>query len=168
MEDIENFSVYTKHKSLAFSAAHFICHKEIREYLHGHNYRVGLYVQGSQIDPATGYIQDFVELETPLKEIVETIKGKLMVPLLSETIQITDDETSITMVHGKSRFVIPKEDCALLEIRFSSVEELSKWMTHELIKKVGKENLLKNKIKMLRIDIHETDDRMASYAYKLE
>lgn len=41
-----SFGVSTKHKTLAFSAAHFICHEEQREYLHGHNYRVGLFIEG--------------------------------------------------------------------------------------------------------------------------
>ena len=35
-----SFSVFSKHKGMKFSAAHFIAHEKEREYLHGHEYRV--------------------------------------------------------------------------------------------------------------------------------
>lgn len=107
----ESFYVSTKHKTLAFSAAHFICHDEWREFIHGHNYRVGLSLEGidriflhiimllaSKIDSKTGYIVDFKDIEAPLKEIVENFKGKLIVPTLSKSLTHSDDGTSITLM----------------------------------------------------------------------
>ena len=112
MEKQEGFAVYSKHKSLSFSAAHFICHEHEREFLHGHNYRVAIEVEsnpkliiiynrmklGDTIDPTTGYVGDFKLLEQPLKEICEKLKGRLIVPALSESLKITQDDDSVTMM----------------------------------------------------------------------
>ncbi len=61
------FSVY---KEITFAAAHFL-----REYhgkcenLHGHNYRVRIYVSADSLD-SEGMVVDFVELKSAMKQAI--------------------------------------------------------------------------------------------------
>ena len=56
-------------------------------------------VKATKIDHKTGYICDFKELEAPLKEIVETLKGKMIVPTLSKSLTVTEnDDKTVTLV----------------------------------------------------------------------
>ena len=45
-----------------------------------------------KIDPKTGYVMDFDRVEKVAIETVKTIKSKLIVPMLSETLEIKDAE----------------------------------------------------------------------------
>jgi 6-pyruvoyltetrahydropterin/6-carboxytetrahydropterin synthase len=62
---------FTVFKEIGFAAAHFL-----REYhgkceaLHGHNYRVRVYVGADELDPE-GMVLDFVELRRVLREVVD-------------------------------------------------------------------------------------------------
>jgi 6-pyruvoyl-tetrahydropterin synthase len=48
-----NFSIHVAKENLKFSAAHFIAYPGFREPLHGHNYQVGVYLEGGWRRPAT-------------------------------------------------------------------------------------------------------------------
>ncbi len=51
------FSIHVAKENLKFSAAHFIAYPGFREPLHGHNYQVGINVEGRLA--STGYVLDF-------------------------------------------------------------------------------------------------------------
>jgi len=62
--------MYTLRVEAAFAAAHYLSHYHGKcENLHGHNYRVRLWVRGETLD-AGGMLVDFGALKTALREAV--------------------------------------------------------------------------------------------------
>jgi len=65
--------MYQARVELEFSAAHFLSHYRGKcEKLHGHNYRVRLWVQGTELD-AGGLLADFSILRKALKEVIDPL-----------------------------------------------------------------------------------------------
>ena len=62
------FAISVAKENLKFSAAHFIAYPGFREPLHGHNYQVGVRVEGAL--GAMGYVLDFGLVKRLLKVIV--------------------------------------------------------------------------------------------------
>ena len=66
-EGLSGFSIQVAKENLKFSAAHFIAYPGFREPLHGHNYQVGVRVDGRLA--GTGYVLDFGLVKKLTKEI---------------------------------------------------------------------------------------------------
>ena len=65
--------MYQARVELEFAAAHFLSHYRGKcENLHGHNYKVRLWVQGPELDER-GMLADFSLLKKALKEAVEPL-----------------------------------------------------------------------------------------------
>ena len=65
-------------ENLKFSAAHFIAYPGFREPLHGHNYQVGVRVEGRL--SSTGYVLDFGLIKRLTKQIVDRLDERTLVP----------------------------------------------------------------------------------------
>jgi 6-pyruvoyltetrahydropterin/6-carboxytetrahydropterin synthase len=62
----------------SFAAAHFLSHYQGKcESLHGHNYRVRVYVKGKQLD-AGGMLVDFSTLKAALAQVLEHFDHHLL------------------------------------------------------------------------------------------
>jgi 6-pyruvoyltetrahydropterin/6-carboxytetrahydropterin synthase len=69
---------FTIYKELEFSAAHFLRdYHGICERIHGHNYRVRIYVGADQLD-TEGIVVDFVEVRNALERITERFDHTLL------------------------------------------------------------------------------------------
>ena len=79
------FSIYVAKENLKFSAAHFIAYPGFREPLHGHNYQVGVRVEGRL--SSTGYVLDFGLIKRLTKEIVDRLDERTLVPAESDCLQ---------------------------------------------------------------------------------
>ena len=65
--------MYTLRVEAEFAAAHFLSHYHGKcENLHGHNYKVRLWVKGAELDEG-GMVADFSLLKKALKETVEIL-----------------------------------------------------------------------------------------------
>ena len=82
----EPFSIHVAKENLKFSAAHFIAYPGFREPLHGHNYQVGVYVEGRLAK--TGYVIDFGLIKKLTKEIVDRLDERTIVPDKSDCLTI--------------------------------------------------------------------------------
>jgi len=62
----------------AFSAAHYLSHYKGKcEKLHGHNYKVRVWVKGNELNKA-GMLIDFSDLKRTLKEITDVLDHSLL------------------------------------------------------------------------------------------
>jgi 6-pyruvoyltetrahydropterin/6-carboxytetrahydropterin synthase len=133
------FRVSVTKDYLVFASAHFITFEGHRcEALHGHNYRVGVVLEGG-IDPASWYVFDFVALKRLMKRLCDEIDHRVLLPLRNPRIAIGERagdapssgaEGDLLTVHvdGRLRYVFPKGDCALLEIPNTTVEMLAQYL----------------------------------------
>ena len=131
------FRVSVTKDYLVFASAHFITFEGHRcEALHGHNYRVGVVLEGG-IDPASWYVFDFVQLKRLMKRLCDEIDHRVLLPLRNPRITLgeradgaaPDERELITVqVDGRLRYVFPRSDCALLEIPNTTVEMLAQYL----------------------------------------
>lgn len=127
---IETFAIQVSKENLKFSAAHFIAYPGFREPLHGHNYQVGVRVEGRL--GATGYVLDFGVVKKVLKQIVDRLDERTIIPAQSECLQIEESGNQVKVCYGAEEFSFPRADVALIEIAHSSAEELARYIWTEL------------------------------------
>ncbi|MDR1099615.1 MAG: 6-carboxytetrahydropterin synthase QueD [Treponema sp.] len=108
--------MYTVRVEADFAAAHFLSHYRGKcENLHGHNYRVRLWVRGKELDPG-GMLVDF----GALKEILRHITGELDHSNLNERLCFQNDPSAERIARyifdkALSRFQAQGIDPALLQ-----------------------------------------------------
>ncbi len=122
-------------EGLGFSAAHFVIGHKKCEYLHGHNWRVGVTVEGKQDE--RGLVVDFLELKSLMKKICENYDHRLLLPEKNPSIQRLSSKKSVRVsVHGRE-FEFPKEDVVWIPAINTTVEELARLIADELAKKLS-------------------------------
>lgn len=113
------FSIHVAKENLKFSAAHFIAYRGFREALHGHNYQVGVRVEGDLT--GTGYVVDFSLIKKLTKEIVDRIDEHTIIPAKSDCLVIEQRHGSNSVrKYRSSHLLIPnsivrlRPECLLL------------------------------------------------------
>ena len=126
------FAVHVAKENLKFSAAHFIAYPGFREPLHGHNYQVGVRVEGKLA--STGYVIDFGLIKKITREIVDRIDEHTIIPANSDCLKIDRPEPGRVRVrYDSDEFIFPAADVAMLPIVHSSAEELARYIWGELV-----------------------------------
>jgi 6-pyruvoyltetrahydropterin/6-carboxytetrahydropterin synthase len=124
-----NFRVQVSKDYLVFASAHFITFKGHQcETLHGHNYRVGVAVEGS-VDAETLFVLDFSVLKQITRKLVDRIDHKVLLPTLNPKLAYREEGERIAVDYfGQPTYVFPKRDCALLPIPNSTAEMLAQYL----------------------------------------
>ena len=123
------FQVQVSKDYLVFASAHFITFKGHQcETLHGHNYRVGVAVEGT-LDSETLFVLDFSVLKQITRQLVDRIDHKVLLPTLNPKLAYREEGDRISVDYfGKPTYVFPKRDCALLPIPNSTAEMLAQYL----------------------------------------
>ena len=118
---------------LVFASAHFITFSGHRcETLHGHNYRVGVVVEGA-LQEGSWYVFDFSVLKRIMRKLCDDIDHKVLLPTENPHLQIAERGDAITVAYQEQpRYVFPKRDCALLPLPNTTVEMLAELLTTQL------------------------------------
>lgn len=124
------FSIHVAKENFKFSAAHFIAYPGFREPLHGHNYQVGVTVEGPLM--GTGYVLDFGLVKQATREIVARLDERTLIPADSDCLQIEARRGAIAIRYERDEFVLPAADVCLLPIVHSSAEELARYIWNQL------------------------------------
>lgn len=126
------FAIHVIKENLKFSAAHFIAYPGFREPLHGHNYQVGVRVEGKLA--STGYVIDFGLIKKIVKSIADSIDEHTIVPALSDCLKIDrPNQRQVRVRYESDEFIFPAADVAMLPIVHSSAEELARYIWTELV-----------------------------------
>jgi 6-pyruvoyltetrahydropterin/6-carboxytetrahydropterin synthase len=114
---------------LVFASAHFITFRGHQcESLHGHNYRVGVAVEGA-VDSECLFVLDFSVLKQITRRLVDEIDHKVLLPTLNPKLAYREEGDRIAVDYfGKPTYVFPRSDCALLEIQNSTAEMLAQYL----------------------------------------
>jgi 6-pyruvoyltetrahydropterin/6-carboxytetrahydropterin synthase len=119
--------------NIRFSAAHIIPDYEKCGRLHGHTYAVHARVDGKPDEK--GIILDFSTLKKILKEIVEELDHKILIPEKSEKVDIIKDNEKLKLNAQGKQYVFPLSDCVLLPINSTSAENLANYLLNILLEK---------------------------------
>jgi len=124
-----SFRVQVSKDYLVFASAHFITFKGHQcETLHGHNYRVGVAVEGT-LDSETLFVLDFSVLKQITRRLVDTIDHKVLLPTLNPKLSFREEGDRLAVDYfGQPTYVFPKRDCALLPIPNSTAEMLAQYL----------------------------------------
>ncbi|HKV53948.1 MAG TPA: 6-carboxytetrahydropterin synthase [Candidatus Binataceae bacterium] len=158
------FSIHVAKENLKFSAAHFIAYPGFREPLHGHNYQVGVRVEGRLA--ANGYVLDFGLIKRLTKEIVDRLDEHTIVPTLSDCLEIRHQDGQVSVVYERDSFVFPAADVALLPIMHSSAEELARFIWTELHGALSERNAL-SEVMAMEVSVAEGPGQAAIYRQQL-
>lgn len=113
-----------------FSACHFIPNHSKCGNLHGHSYGICIELEGEADDQDV--LVDFSIVKGHIRELIGSVDHRLILPALNRDIEIRDMGESMEIVVGRKRYVIPREDVALLDISSSSAEMLAAYFAKEL------------------------------------
>ena len=122
------------HSGIRFSACHFIPRHEKCSRLHGHSYILRLRLEGDIGED--GMVMDFVVLKKKLKEFVELLDHRTILPGRSEDVKLTIDGDSVEAVSCGKRYVFPLMDVVILDIPNTTAEEMTRFMVQDMVDKV--------------------------------
>jgi len=126
-------------KGLGFSAAHFIIGHKKCEHLHGHNWRVGVTVEGEPDE--RGLVVDFFDLESFLKSLCDSYDHRLLLPENNRSLKrLLEGESTRISVHGRE-FEFPSEDVVWLPVVNTTVEELARVVADEVVRNLSYPNV---------------------------
>jgi 6-pyruvoyltetrahydropterin/6-carboxytetrahydropterin synthase len=158
------FSIHVITENLKFSAAHFIAYAGFREPLHGHNYQVGVRVEGNLA--ATGYVLDFGLVKKITRKIIAPLDERTIIPGNSDCLAIEKIGDELSVRYGNDRFAFPLSDVAILPIVHSSAEELARFIWTELRDALRAQNAL-SEIMLIEISVAEGTGQTAIYSEKI-
>jgi 6-pyruvoyltetrahydropterin/6-carboxytetrahydropterin synthase len=123
------FRVQVSKDYLVFASAHFITFRGHQcESLHGHNYRVGVAVEGS-VDSECLFVLDFSVLKQITRRLVDEIDHKVLLPALNPKLGYREEGDRLAVDYfGEPTYVFPKSDCAMLPIQNSTAEMLAQYL----------------------------------------
>lgn len=160
------FKVTVTKDYLVFASAHFITFAGHRcESLHGHNYRVGVVLEG-ELEDENWYVIDFRVLKKLMKGYCDEIDHKVLLPLSNPRLQVVDGGDSVTVAYdNKPRYLFPRADCALLPIPNTTVEMLAEYLGGQL--RAGLAAAGATNLSALEIEVEENFGQSAVYREKL-
>lgn len=124
-----HFRVQVSKDYLVFASAHFITFRGHQcETLHGHNYRVGVAVEGG-LDDEAFFVLDFSVLKQIARRHVDAIDHKVLLPTENPKLSYHEDGDRIRVDYfGEPTYVFPRRDCAMLPIQNSTAEMLAQYL----------------------------------------
>ncbi len=147
--------------NIRFSSAHIIPEYEKCGRLHGHTYAVHLKVFGEKDEK--GIIIDFTIVKEILREIVNLLDHKVLIPEKNNVAEINKLDDSISIVSGNKKYVFPKEDCVFLPIESTSAENLASYILGEFLERMS----LSGNVDIVEIGIDEGFGQGARISRKL-
>lgn len=157
-----NYRVQVTKDYLVFASAHFITFRGHQcETLHGHNYRVGVAVEGS-VDPETYFVLDFSVLKQMARRLVDEIDHKVLLPTQNPKLAFDEDGDRLRVDYfGQPTYVFPKRDCALLPIRNSTAEMLAQYLGVKMREELGRSGY--THLTLLELEVEENYGQSATY-----
>ncbi|MFL5521021.1 MAG: 6-pyruvoyl trahydropterin synthase family protein [Gemmatimonadales bacterium] len=161
-----SFRVAVSKDYLVFASAHFITFRGHQcESLHGHNYRVGVMVEGA-VDDECLFVLDFSILKKIVRKIVDDIDHKVLLPTNNPKLAYRHEGEMVHVDYfGKPTYVFPKGDCALLPIQNSTAEMLAEYIAVHV-----KRELLEggyDHLTLLELEVEENFGQSATYRTSL-
>ena len=157
-----HFRVQVSKDYLVFASAHFITFKGHQcESLHGHNYRVGVAVEGS-VDSECLFVLDFSVLKQITRRLVVRIDHKVLLPTLNPKLSYREDGDRISVDYfGQPTYVFPKRDCALIPIPNSTAEMLAQYLGSQVRQELGAGGY--THLTSLEVEVEENYGQSATY-----
>ncbi len=161
---VSGYRVRVEKDHTVFCAGHFITYDGHQcEPLHGHNYRAAAGLEGPLDENA--YVFDFTRLKRALKEIVDRLDHRVLLPTQSERIRVEEQGGHVTAHYKDKRYVFPKADVVMLSIANTTAELIARWIAGELKALLGAAELAR--LDAIEIEVEESFGQRAFYREEL-
>lgn len=160
------FRVSVSKDYLVCSAAHFITFRgHTCETLHGHNYRLGVTVEGP-IDAECLFVVDFAILKRVVRRYVDQMDHKVLLPTNNPKVAYrTQGNLTLVDYFGELTYQFPTKDCALLPVANTTAEMLAEWVAKGVRADLEREGC---QLSFLEIEVEESFGQSASYSERLD
>jgi 6-pyruvoyltetrahydropterin/6-carboxytetrahydropterin synthase len=111
---------------LKFSACHFIPGHDRCGRLHGHTYAVHVRLEGEKNE--SGYIADFYDVKRVIKDIIEELDHRVLIPKRHPDVKLAHNSRSVHMEVGAKKYLFPAEDVLLLDLPAVTAEHLAEYI----------------------------------------
>jgi 6-pyruvoyltetrahydropterin/6-carboxytetrahydropterin synthase len=157
-----HFRVQVSKDYLVFASAHFITFRGHQcETLHGHNYRVGVAVEGS-LDAEAFFVLDFSVLKQMTRRLVDEIDHKVLLPTRNPKLSYHEDGDRLRVDYfGQPTYVFPRRDCALLPIQNSTAEMLAQYLGEQVREELNRSGY--THLTLLELEVEENYGQAATY-----
>jgi 6-pyruvoyltetrahydropterin/6-carboxytetrahydropterin synthase len=164
METRGQFSVAITKEDLVFAAAHFITFAGHRcEKLHGHNYRVSLFVEGG-LEPESWFVVDFSAVKQIMRRLTAELDHRVLLPRDNPKLAISERNGTVHVAFaGEPRYVFPAGDCVILPIPNTTVEMLAQYLAGRVRAELGTVHL-----RTIEVEVEENFGQSASYRETLD
>jgi 6-pyruvoyltetrahydropterin/6-carboxytetrahydropterin synthase len=139
------------HANLRFSAAHMIPEHESCGVIHGHSYIVDVVVEGDR-SGEFGFVVDFKKVKDIVRGLCKKMDHRVLIPIKNPKINFKNLEGPIEFSICEKSYMLPKEDCLLLDLKSTSAEDLSEYFAEELYHNLKD---LNDKITSVQICVNE-------------
>lgn len=156
------FRVTVSKDYLGFAAAHFLTFRgHACESLHGHNYRIGVMVEGP-IDPECHFVVDFGVIKRLVRQEVDRLDHRVILPAENPKLayRASDGMTYVSYL-GEQSYQFPTRDCVLLPLANTTAELLARWMAGRLHAGLDAAGVSP---KVLEVEVEESPGQSAVYA----
>ena len=156
------FKVSVAKEYLSFSSAHFITLAGHQcEALHGHNYRVGVTVEGG-VDPECAFVVDFGVLKRIVRPYVQAMDHRVLLPTQNPKLELNEDGERLLVDYlGREKFAFPLSNCSLLPISNTTAEKLAEYLAHHIRDELRKENL--SLLDAVEVEVEESAGQSGYY-----
>lgn len=157
-----SFKVSVCKEYLSFSSAHFITLAGHQcESLHGHNYRVGVTVEGG-VDPECAFVVDFAVLKRILQPYVKAMDHRVLLPTRNEKLVLREEGEQLLVEYlGRERFVFPRSNCSLLPITNTTAEMLAEYLAGRVREDLRAEGL--GHLSAIELEVEESFGQSGYY-----
>lgn len=150
---------------LVFCAGHFITYSgSLCESLHGHNYRTGVTLEGD-VNP-DHYVYDFVALKRKMREIIEPLDHKMLLPTENPLLELAREEGTVGVRYRDRAYRFPEGDCVLLPIPNTTAEMLARHLAEELVEALRLEGA--SGLETLEVEVEESPGQSGWYRTRLD
>lgn len=156
-------------QDMKFCAAHFVAFQGFREPLHGHNYSVGVRVEGLRLQ-ADGYLVDFGDLKSAVRAACKRLDHRTLIPTRSEVLQLEHGSPQVLVkCEDGASFSFPADDCVLIPVINTTTEELAEYLWTEIVIHSKLRDLLVQRgVEWLEVTVSERPGQHASFRHRLQ
>lgn len=166
---MEHFQVHVTKDYLVFCAGHFITYQGHQcEALHGHNYRVGVWLSGA-VDE-NHYVFDFVTLKRMMRRLVDELDHRMLLPMYNPLITLVEEVDGFWIhVTGANarRYFFPRADVIVLPIPNTTAEMLARYLCDRLKAELAKPGQHAGNLTEVTVEVEETFGQSGIYREEL-
>ena len=126
------YRIHVSRDNLMFAAGHFASYDGDQvEPLHGHNYRLGVTIEGPVEQNA--YVFNFVTLKRIMKQLVDELDHRMILPRGNPLIEVAAQDDGGVIVRTQGRWYrFPQQDVVILDLPNTTVEMMARHLCDRL------------------------------------